>query len=45
MHDDDNEVARNCKVFNDYLALSRKLGAELGTERLRKSLLAELDGR
>ena len=35
MYDDDTEVARNCKVFDDYLALSCILGAGLRTERLR----------
>ena len=34
MYDDDTEVARNCKVFDDYLALSCILGAGLRTERL-----------
>ena len=35
MYDDDTEVARNCKVFDDYLALSCILGAGLRTERLQ----------
>ncbi len=34
MYDDDTEVARNCKVVDDYLALSCILGAGLRTERL-----------
>ena len=39
MYDDDTEVARNCKVFDDYLALSCILGAGLRTERLQNKLV------
>ena len=34
MYDQHTEMARNCNVFNDYQALSRKIGTRRGTERL-----------
>ena len=37
MYDKHTEMARNCNVFNDHQALSRKIGARRGTERLRSS--------
>ena len=30
MYDEHTEMARNCNVFNDHQALSRKIGARRG---------------
>ena len=38
MYDEHTEMARNCNVINDHQALSRKIGARRGTERLRRFL-------
>ena len=41
MYDEHTEMARNCNVFNDHQALSCKIGARRGTERLPEMLHVE----